>query len=88
MLTQLLRCVTRDDALPDAPGWLAGRITTLLKEGRLEQAAGLPLSVEQTRVMACGNPEMVTEVRELLRERGMGPLRRTGGGQFVTEDYW
>ncbi|UIN22951.1 ferredoxin--NADP reductase [Herbaspirillum frisingense] len=85
---QLLRCVTRDDVLPDAPGWLAGRITKLLKEGRLEQATGLPLSVEQTRVMACGNPEMVTEVRELLRERGMGPLRRTGGGQFVTEDYW
>lgn len=85
---QLLRCVTRDTDLPDAHGWLAGRLTTLLRDGALEQAAGLPLSVEQSRLMACGNPDMVTEVRELLRERGMGPLRRTGGGQFVTEDYW
>jgi Flavodoxin reductases (ferredoxin-NADPH reductases) family 1 len=85
---QLLRCVTRDPALPDEPGWLAGRITTLLKDGRLEQASGLTLAAEHSRVMACGNPDMVTEVRELLRERGMTPLRRTGGGQFVTEDYW
>lgn len=84
----LLRCVTREPDLPAEPGWLAGRITTLLKEGVLEQAAGLSLSPEHGRVMACGNPDMVTEVRELLRERGMTPLRRTGGGQFVTEDYW
>jgi len=83
-----LRCVTREPALPPGEGLLTGRITTLLRDGLLEQAAGLPMSPEHTRVMACGNPEMVTEVRELLRERGMTPLRRTGGGQFVTEDYW
>nr|WP_249776955.1 ferredoxin--NADP reductase [Herbaspirillum sp. C9C3] len=83
-----LCCVTREADLPVAPGWLGGRITTLLRDGRLEQASGLALSPEHSRVMACGNPDMVTEVRELLRERGMTPLRRTGGGQFVTEDYW
>lgn len=77
--------VTREDA---GAGVLQGRITTLLREGRLEQAAGAALDAASSRVMACGNPEMVTEVREILRERGMTPLRRTGGGQFVTEDYW
>lgn len=81
-----LRTVTRDTE--PAPGLLAGRITTLLREGALERATGLAIGVEDSRFMACGNPEMVTEVREILRERGMTPLRRTGGGQFVTEDYW
>jgi ferredoxin--NADP+ reductase len=81
-----LRTVTRDPAAAD--GLLAGRITALLRDGALEQATGLAIGVEQSRFMACGNPEMVTEVREILRERGMTPLRRTGGGQFVTEDYW
>ncbi|AON53882.1 ferredoxin--NADP reductase [Herbaspirillum seropedicae] len=83
-----LRCVTREAVLPSSPGLLAGRITDLLRGGQLEQAAGLSLTVDDARVMACGNPEMVTEVRELLRQRGMSPLRRAGGGQFVTEDYW
>ncbi|MFJ3045585.1 ferredoxin--NADP reductase [Herbaspirillum chlorophenolicum] len=80
-----LQSVTResgDDAV------LSGRITTLLRDGGLERATGLAIDAAHSRFMACGNPEMVTEVREILRERGMTPLRRTGGGQFVTEDYW
>lgn len=81
-----LRTVTRDPA--GDQGLLAGRITSLLRAGALEQATGLAIDAQQSRLMACGNPEMVTEVREILRERGMTPLRRTGGGQFVTEDYW
>ncbi|KAF1038925.1 MAG: Flavodoxin/ferredoxin--NADP reductase [Herbaspirillum frisingense] len=84
----VLRSVTRDDAVQAGDGLLLGRITALLRDGGLEKAAGLEMSVEASRVMACGNPEMVTEVRDILRERGMTPLRRTGGGQFVTEDYW
>ena len=85
---QQLQCVTREAVLPAQDGLLPGRITSLLQEGRLEQASGLVISPEHTRVMACGNPAMVTELRELLRLRGMTPLRRAGGGQFVTEDYW
>jgi ferredoxin--NADP+ reductase len=81
-----LRAVTRDDRV--AADLLQGRITTLLRDGSLERVAGLSIEPQQTRLMACGNPDMVTEVREILRERGMTPLRRTGGGQFVTEDYW
>nr|WP_245200176.1 ferredoxin--NADP reductase [Herbaspirillum sp. LeCh32-8] len=82
-----LRAVTREEVTPDS-GLLHGRITTLLRDGTLERTTGLAIDAAQSRLMACGNPEMVTEVRELLRERGMTPLRRAGGGQFVTEDYW
>ncbi|WP_432239431.1 ferredoxin--NADP reductase [Herbaspirillum robiniae] len=80
-----LKSVTRE---PGGEGVLEGRITALLRDGGLEQATGLVIDAAQSRFMACGNPEMVTEVREIFRERGMTPLRRTGGGQFVTEDYW
>jgi len=80
----LLRAVSRDD-----PGQcLHGRITTLLASGALEQAAGMPLTVEQSRIMLCGNPAMIEETRKMLHERGMRPVRRMNPGQFVTENYW
>ena len=81
---RLLQLVTRD-ATGDH---LHGRITTLLQSGALEQAAGLPLNAEQSRVMLCGNPAMIEETRKLLHERGMKPVRRVNPGQFVTENYW
>ena len=81
---RLLQLVTRDAA----GDHLHGRITTLLQSGALEQAAGLPLNAEQSRVMLCGNPAMIEETRKLLHERGMKPVRRMNPGQFVTENYW
>jgi ferredoxin--NADP+ reductase len=80
----LLQAVSRDDPGP----CLNGRITTLLASGTLEQAAGLPLTVEQSRIMLCGNPAMIEETRKMLHERGMRPVRRMNPGQFVTENYW
>lgn len=81
---RLLQLVTRGAA----EHHLQGRITTLLQNGALEQAAGLPINAEQSRVMLCGNPAMIEETRKLLHERGMRPVRRTNPGQFVTENYW
>jgi ferredoxin--NADP+ reductase len=81
---RLLQLVTRDAA----GDHLHGRITTLLQNGALEQAAGLPLNAEQSRVMLCGNPAMIEETRKLLHERGMKPVRRVNPGHFVTENYW
>jgi len=81
---RLLQLVTRDTA----GAHLHGRITTLLQSGALEQAAGLPLNAEQSRVMLCGNPAMIDDTRKLLHERGMRPVRRVNPGQFVTENYW
>ncbi|WP_334188801.1 ferredoxin--NADP reductase [Noviherbaspirillum sp.] len=83
---QVIRSVTRDE--PADSKTLSGRITTLLQNGELEQRAGLPLSVEGSRIMLCGNPEMIEETRRLLHERGMRPVRRAIPGQFVTENYW
>lgn len=83
---KIIPCVTREP--PSAPGQLAGRITTLLNGGLLEQEVGSPMTVESSRVMLCGNPEMIEETRTILHHRGMRPCRRALPGQFVTENYW
>lgn len=83
----LVQATTRDTQTI-SPQHLHGRITTLLEDGTLETAAGKPIRVEASRVMICGNPEMITATREILVQRGMRPCRRAVPGQFVTEDYW
>jgi len=83
---QVLRTVTRDPVAP--PSLLRGRVTQLLEDGTLEKAAGLPLAPEHARVMMCGNPEMIEDLRKLLHQREMRPCRRAAPGQFVTENYW
>jgi ferredoxin--NADP+ reductase len=82
--TRELPSVTTASSTPQ----LSGRITSLLRDGSLERASGLQINATASRLMVCGNPDMITEVREILRERGLGPCRRNAGGQFITEDYW
>lgn len=67
---------------------LAERIPQLVASGRLEAAAGSPLTVEHARVMVCGNPEMAQTMRQLLRERGFATGRRGITGQMAFENYW
>jgi ferredoxin--NADP+ reductase len=83
---KVIQSVTRQK--PAASGRLTGRITTLLNSGELEQAAGVPITAESSRIMLCGNPEMIEETRRILHQRGLRPCRRTLPGQFVTENYW
>lgn len=71
-----------------APGRLDARITQLLEEGRLEAATGLPLSVEHSRVMVCGNPQMAADLRKQLLARGLQVGRRGQPGQLAFENYW
>lgn len=89
---RVITMTTRDNAVntaePAAANRLHGRITAALRDGTLEKKLGIDITAASSRLMVCGNPEMITEVRELLKERGLGPCRRAGGGQFITEDYW
>ncbi|TCS39254.1 ferredoxin--NADP+ reductase [Paucimonas lemoignei] len=64
------------------------RITTLVLNGELERNVGLSLSPEHSRVMLCGNPAMIDAMRDILKERGMRPVRRDNPGQYVAENYW
>ena len=66
----------------------ASRLTTLLRSGELEQRTRLTLDPSRSRVMLCGNPAMVTEMRGLLAERGFAAGRRGVAGNLAVENYW
>jgi ferredoxin--NADP+ reductase len=67
---------------------LSDRIPLLLADGRLEAAAGCPLSPADSRLMVCGNPELARSLREYLGTRGYATNRRGVPGQMAFEKYW
>ncbi len=69
-------------------GLLNARITTLIENGALEQAAGLRLDLDNSRIMLCGNPEMVDQTRQVLKKRGFKTSRQSSPGQIAVENYW
>ncbi|GLZ84099.1 ferredoxin--NADP(+) reductase [Metapseudomonas resinovorans] len=76
--------VTREEV----PGALHGRITTLIENGELERAAGLELIPEHSRVMLCGNPQMIDDTRAVLKKRDMNLSLTRRPGQVAVENYW
>ncbi len=84
----IVRTTTRDPQADLAANCLHGRITTLLENGNMERYLDLPLQPEGSRVMLCGNPQMIEQTRSILHQRGMRPCRRMMPGHFVTENYW
>jgi ferredoxin/flavodoxin---NADP+ reductase len=81
---QFIPTVTREQA----GGALNGRITTLIETGELERAAGLELTAEHSRVMLCGNPQMIDDTRALLKARGLRLSLSRKPGQVAVENYW
>ena len=79
-----VRIVTREPV----PGTLRDRVTRLLGSGVLEENVGLRLDHERSRIMLCGNPEMVDDSRKLLLERGFRLSRRGDPGHLAVENYW
>ena len=71
-----------------AAGSLAGRIPAAVRDGRLQAAAGLPLSAETSQVMLCGNPDMLKDTSAALIERGMRKHRRRSPGHISVESFW
>lgn len=71
------------------PKWVSpARLTSLLVNGELEQRTGVALEPARSRVMLCGNPAMVTEMRGLLAVRGFATGRRGVAGNLAVENYW
>ena len=67
---------------------LSDRIPLLLADGRLEAVAGCTLSLADSRLMVCGNPELARSLREHLGARGYATNRRGVPGQMAFEKYW
>ncbi len=71
-----------------ADGALHGRITTRVVDGTLERRVGLPIDAEDARLMICGNPSMIREMRDIVGARGLRPVRRETPGQYIVENFW
>ncbi|MBR9729393.1 ferredoxin--NADP reductase [Shewanella intestini] len=91
MLTQkypqqftIVTCITRE-ANPDG---LNCRIPQGLINGAIEQFCDATITADDSQVMICGNPAMITEVQGLLRERGLAKNLRRAPGQITVEKYW
>lgn len=70
-------------------GSLSGRVPGLIEDGRLEAAVGLTLDAATSHVMLCGNPQMVRDTQQTLKERHqMRKHLRRKPGHITSEHYW
>ncbi|MBC3212999.1 ferredoxin--NADP(+) reductase [Serratia fonticola] len=73
----------------EVAGSLTGRVPALLEDGRLEAAVGLTLDAETSHVMLCGNPQMVRDTQQMLKEKyQMRKHLRRKPGHITSEHYW
>jgi ferredoxin--NADP+ reductase len=70
------------------PGSIAGRIPAAIRDGRLEAAAGAPITPERSQIMLCGNPAMLKDASAELVLRGLRKNRRRTPGQITVESFW
>lgn len=68
------------------PGAAQARIPALLAQGTLSERTGLALDPSATRIMICGNPDMVRETRLQLKSMGFNLARRERPGQVAIEN--
>ncbi|MGO2305380.1 MAG: ferredoxin--NADP(+) reductase [Providencia sp.] len=82
---QIVTVVSREHA----EGSLQGRVPALIENHALEEAVGIPLSPDTCHVMLCGNPEMVRDTRDMLKNsHGMVKHLRRKPGHISSEQYW
>ncbi|HEX4508778.1 MAG TPA: ferredoxin--NADP reductase [Burkholderiaceae bacterium] len=63
-----------------------GRVTTLLENGQVARDLGLPpLDPAQDRVMICGSPEMLRDLKAMMEARGFKEGNTTHPGDYVIE---
>lgn len=69
-------------------GALQGRIPTLLLDGQLQQRVGLQVDPNRSFVYLCGNPNMIHDASDALKELGLTKHLRRKPGHFASENYW
>lgn len=81
---QYVKIVSRETSGAD----LYGRITTLIENGELEKFTNTPITIENSRIMICGNPQMVDDTRKCLGARGLTISKRANPGNMAVENLW
>lgn len=67
---------------------LSGRIPSAIESGLLEEKVNMQFTSENSQVMICGNPDMLVDTRDALKEKGLKKNLRRSPGQITTESYW
>ena len=63
-----------------------GRVTTVIENGQMATDLGLPaLNPVEDRVMMCGSPEMLRDLKQMMEVRGFKEGNTTKPGDFVIE---
>jgi ferredoxin--NADP+ reductase len=63
-----------------------GRISLLMTTGKLFADVGLPpLDAQADRVMLCGSPHMLSDIRAILKDKGFVEGNHGAPGQYVVE---
>ena len=63
-----------------------GRVTTVIENGQLARDLNLPaLDPAEDRVMICGSPEMLRDLKSMMETRGFKEGNTTTPGDFVIE---
>jgi ferredoxin--NADP+ reductase len=63
-----------------------GRVTTVIENGQMATDLGLPaLNPVEDRVMICGSPEMLRDLKQMMEVRGFKEGNTTKPGDFVIE---
>ena len=65
-----------------------GRIPAAIENGMLEEKVDLKITPELSQVMICGNPDMLIDTRNALKEKGLKKNLRRSPGHITTESYW
>lgn len=81
-------CITRESIENIPSNALIGRIPALIANSILENTVNCQLSPNDSRVMICGNPDMVNDTRTILKERGLTISRTKQLGNIAVENYW
>ena len=72
----------------EVPGAIRGRIPGAIADGELERSTGIEVTPDKSHFMLCGNPDMVRDTTEALKERGFAKNRRRAPGHITIENYW
>lgn len=81
---QFVAVVSREDTSDT----LKGRIPELIKDQKILQKTSQSLTVQDSQVMLCGNPDMIQETINVLTEMGLKKHLRRSPGQISMERYW
>lgn len=73
--------VTRGDS-----AYLNERLPALIETGKLEQMANVWFD-DKCHILLCGNPQMVEDTKEALKNKGL-TMNRRGVGNIAVENYW